>query len=310
MNKIYHYQEKNEIDLKALIRRLWNEKILILIFSVSCMSLFYLYTLTFTEEFKTDVIIQDPPYQVFEKYDKLFEKLERNHTKIIEDNKNERYAVSLFNHNFKLNLLSKNNLENFIQQSKETDDFKVFLKKSNISASQYFLGYRFGELKEKDKKNSNRYFLIFPKELEGPIFLNNYVEFTKNKTKVDFMNKIKMSLSILLTEYEENLVIAKQIGLENPFIKFNEIIINLPLNERSSYYFEGTKVLSQKIIFTKKLISELEANQFDYNPILDEALIISKVSHIYQPLYILGGLVFGFFSSLIIIFIRDIIKNK
>ena len=71
MNKSHHYQEKDEIDLSALIRRLWKEKILILIFSIACMLLFYLYTLTIDKEFKTEITIQDPAHEVLKKYDKF-----------------------------------------------------------------------------------------------------------------------------------------------------------------------------------------------------------------------------------------------
>ena len=306
MNKSHHYQEKDEIDLSALIRRLWKEKILILIFSIACMLLFYLYTLTFAKEFKTEITIQDPAYEVLKKYDKLISHKKNINTienDKIKIDKNEVNALSNFIDDFNLNLLSLDNLENFLQQSKGSDDFKVFLKKRNISAQKYFRGYRFGELKEKNKT-------IFPKELEGTIFLNNYEEFTKNKTKGEFINKIRIAIYLNLTEYEENLQIAKQLGIENPFMKFSESSANIFFLDNKSSYLEGTKVLTQKIIYIKQLLSDLERNPFDYNPILDKASVISKVAPFYQFLYILGGFVFGFFLSLIIIFFRDSIKNK
>ena len=221
MNKSYHYQEKNEIDLAVLIRKLWKERILILIFSISCMLLFYLYTLTFPEEFKTDVTIKDPSIQTFEKFDKfLIYKKNINLTEG-DDHKFLNNIVLDYVHNFNSNLLSGDNLENFLQQSKEFDDFKVFLNKRNISAKKYFLEYRFGEFKEKNKKILNRYFIIFPKELEGAAFLNNYVVFIKNKTKDEFINNLRISISNLLTEYEQNFQNAKINGFENPVIKLN-----------------------------------------------------------------------------------------
>jgi LPS O-antigen subunit length determinant protein (WzzB/FepE family) len=307
MNKSHHYLEKDEIDLSALIRRLWKEKVLILIFSIACMLLFYLYTLTLTKEFKTEIIIQDPAYEVLKKYDKFVSNKKNINTIEADKIKTEVNVVTKFIDDFKLNLLSLDNLENFVEQSKEFDDFKVFLKKRNISAQKYFRGYRFGELKEKNKTILNRYFIIFPKELAGTIFLNNYVEFTKNKTKGEFINKIRIGIYLQLTEFEENLKMAKQIGLEDPVMKSSHN--NFFVDVKSSY-LEGTKVLSQKIINTKQLLSDLERNQFDYNPILDKASVISEVAPFYQLLYILGGFVFGFFLSLIIIFFRDVIKNK
>jgi LPS O-antigen subunit length determinant protein (WzzB/FepE family) len=310
MNKSHHYQEKDEIDLSALIRRLWKEKILILIFSIACMLLFYLYTLTFDKEFKTEIVIQDPAYEVLKKYDKFVSNKKNINTIEADKIKTEVNVVTKFIDDFNLNLLSLDNLENFVEQSKELDDFKVFLKKRNISAKNYFRGYRFGELKEKNKTIYNRYFIIFPKELEGTIFLNNYLEFNKNKTKGEFINKLGIAIHLQLTEFEQNLQIAIQIGLEDPVMKFIESSPNNFFADVKSSYLEGTKVLSQKIIYTKELLLDLERNQFDYNPILDKASVISKVAPFYQLLYILGGFVFGFFLSLIIIFFRDVIKNK
>ncbi len=310
MNKSHHYQEKDEIDLSALIRRLWKEKILILIFSIVCMLLFYLYTLTFDKEFKTEITIKDPDYEVLKKYDKFISYKKNINTIESDKIKIEVNVATKFIDDFNLNLLSLDNLENFLQQSKGLDDFKVFLKKRNTSAQKYFGGYRFGELKEKNKTIYNRYFLIFPKELEGTIFLNNYVQFTKNKTKGEFINKIRIAIYVHLTEYEENFQIAKQIGIENPVMKFSESSANNFFLDTKSSYLEGTKVLSQKIIYIKQFLSDLERNQFDYDPILDKASVISKVAPFYQLLYILGGFVFGFFLSLIIIFFRDSIKNK
>jgi LPS O-antigen subunit length determinant protein (WzzB/FepE family) len=310
MNKSHHYQEKDEIDLSSLIRRLWKEKFLILIFSIACMLLFYLYTLTLAKEFKTEITIQDPAYEVLKKYDKFISYKKNINTIEADKIKIEVNVVTKFIDDFNLNLLSLDNLENFVQQSKGLDDFKVFLKKRNISVQKYFDGYRFGELKEKNKTIFNRYFIIFPKELEGTIFLNNYVEFTKNKTKGEFINKIRIAIYLHLTEYEENLQIAKQIGIENPVIKLSESSANNIFLDTKSSYFEGTKVLSQKIIFIKQLLSDLERNQFDYNPILNKASVISKVKPFDQLLYILGGFVLGFFLSLIFIFFRDSIKNK
>jgi capsular polysaccharide biosynthesis protein len=93
-------------------------------------------------------------------------------------------------------------------------------------------------------------------------------------------------------------------------MKLSESSANNFFLDTKSSYLEGTKVLSQKIIYIKQSLSDLERNQFDYNPILDKASVISKVTPFYQLLYILGGFVFGFFLSLIIIFFRDSIKNK
>jgi hypothetical protein len=56
------------------------------------------------------------------------------------------------------------------------------------------------------------------------------------------------------------------------------------------------------------MLSNLENNKLNYNPILDKASVVSVVSK-FSFLYIVAGLIFGFFLSFVIIFFKGLNKN-
>ena len=170
MKKNNSYLADDEIDLGNIIKSLWREKILILSISIICGLTGYLYASFQPQEFKTEIRLKNPPIQIFEPYNLL---------NINNNNNAEQFILD-----FKSNLLSSDNLENFIEESREFDNFKGYLKSRNVSVKQYFIGNKFGEVKEKNIIISNEYFLNHSKELDGVIFLVKYVEFIKKKKQL------------------------------------------------------------------------------------------------------------------------------
>ena len=65
MKKNNLYITDDEIDLGDLIRTLWREKILILSISIICGLLGYLYSSFEPEEFKIEIKLKNPPFQLF-----------------------------------------------------------------------------------------------------------------------------------------------------------------------------------------------------------------------------------------------------
>ena len=161
MKKNNLYISDDEIDLGDLLRTLWREKILILSISIICGLLGYLYVSFKPEEFIIQIKIKNPPFHLFEPYTQVF-------TKNINSNLAQEFISD-----FKLNLLSLDNLEIFVEESQDLDIFKKYLKSRNVSVKQYFAN-KLGEAKEKNLIIPNKYFLLFTKELDGETFLNNY----------------------------------------------------------------------------------------------------------------------------------------
>jgi LPS O-antigen subunit length determinant protein (WzzB/FepE family) len=295
MKKNNPYIADDEIDLGDLIRTLWREKILILSISIICGLLGYLYALFQPEEFKTEIKIKNPSFQLFESY-----------SHILSNNTND-IIVEQFISDFKLNLLSLDNLEIFVEESRDLDIFKKYLKSRNISVKQYFTN-KFGQVKEKNINNENKFFLVFEKKiLVGHIFFNNYLDFIKKKNITELKKNLKLIIENRIAKTEDALEIAKLINLENPILKTPDSH-NQVVNEPEALFYKGTKVLAQSIIIDKKLLQKLENDQFNYNPIADKATE-PEITTMSSYFFLLKGLFFGIFLSCIITFFKSALKK-
>jgi hypothetical protein len=208
---------------------------------------------------------------------------------------------------FNLNFLSLDNVEIFVEESRSLDNFKRYLKLKNITAKEYF-GSKLGEAKEKNTIISNKYFLFFEEKLYGDIFLNDYAEFIKKKNIVEIKKNLKLTIENKIYSYEQALEIAKLLNIEIPILKSinNQILV---ASEPEALFYKGSKALSQDIINLKKLLQKLENDQFNYNLILDKAsspvLQTVSVSKIF-----VYALTLGFLLSLVIIFLKNTLKQK
>jgi hypothetical protein len=303
MKKNNSYLADDEIDLGDIIKSLWREKILILSISIICGLAFYLYVLFQPQQLKREIILKDPPPQLFESYNDVLDK-----------NNNKTNIVEQFTTDFKLNLLSSDNLQSYIEQSSEFDVFNRYLKSRNISVKKFFEN-KLSEVTEKNSIISNKYFLIFPKglksdtlkELDRDIFLGNYVKFVKKKTIVSLKKNLKLSIENRIVLYEASLQKAKIINLENPILRsINQA--TLIINEPNELFYKGSKILLQEIDSLKKLLIKLENDQFDFEIISDQPLNF-QVKLISDLEYFVIGIMLGLFLSFGIIFLKGTRSN-
>ena len=298
MKKNNPYITDDEIDLGDLLRTLWREKVLILSISIICGLLGYLYASFKPEEFTTEIKLNNPPPQLFGSYTHIFTKNNNNN--------NNNNIAEQFTSDFKLNLLSLDNLEIFVEESRDLDTFKKYLKSRNISTKQYFVN-KLGEKKEKNIIIPNIYFLVLDKKiLDGNIFINNYIEFIKKKTTIQLKKNLKLTIENRINNTQDALEIAKLINLENPILKSQGQ--NTVIYEPEASFYKGTKVLSQMIIIDKKLLQKLQNDQFNYELISNIGLPL-KINTINSYFSFLIGLFIGFFLSCIIIFFKSTLKN-
>ena len=293
MKKNNSYLADDEIYLADLIKSLWKEKILILSITIICGLLGYFYGLSKPQELRTEITLKNPPKQIFEPYN-LFNINDYDDNNIVQQ----------FVSDLKLNLLSLDNLQNFLEESTEFDNFKGYLKSRNISAKQYFSYLKLTEVNETKLVIPNKYFLNHPKELDGAIFLNKYVEFIKKKTIVELKNNLKLTLLNTINNHQEALEIAKKIQLENPFIK--NTTQQQVITEPEALFYKGTIVISENLNYLNKQLIKLENYQFNYNIILQKALTLKNPINL--PLYFALGLILGSFLSLVIIYLKNILK--
>ena len=290
MKKNNLYITDDEISLADLIRIFWREKILILSISIICGLLGYLYASFKPVEFKIEIKLKNPPSQLFETYTNVIANTNTNNT------------AAQFISDLKSDFLSLDNLEIFVEESRDLDVFKEYLKARNISTKQYFAS-KLGEAKEK-----NTFFLVFEKKiLDGNIFFNNYLEFIKKKNIIELKKNLKLLIENKINYTQDALESAKLINLENPILKSgmpNPVVI-VP----EDLFYKGTKVLSQNIIIYQKLLQKLENDQFNYNFIYDKGIAL-KIKSTFSYVFFAIGLFIGFFLSCIIIFFKSALKNK
>ena len=304
MKKNNSYIADNEIDLSGLIKLLWREKILILSITIICGLAGYLYTPQY-QNYKTEIKFKDPSFSLFEPYNynnSINNSINNNNN----NNNNNKTIYEEFISDFKSNFLYLNNLQSFIEESREFDNFKEYLKSRNISTSKYFAN-KIVEAKEKNLIISNKYSFFFTKELDGDIFINNYAEFIKKKTVFETKKKIKTLLENRIAILENDLEKSKLVNFEYPILK--SMSQNQVLNEPLDLFYKGTKILAQEIYYLKKLLIKLENEQFDYEFISGKplnSLINARTGYLNFQL----GLMLGLFLSLGIIFFKNILRNN
>jgi hypothetical protein len=174
--------EKN-IDFIDLVILLWKDRAIF--FAITLLTTFsiLLFVLINLNKYETQVRLNDPPNKLFSKYD-LFSFSTNSittqdnfsfSTNSITTQDNEEIQYSLIN-DYIIELRKKiASIDNLFDYKKK------FNIKKNLRVQQLFV----------NKKLSNNFVLVFPKEINGPDILNDYIEFTKYKVLDETKNKIK-----------------------------------------------------------------------------------------------------------------------
>ena len=283
----------DDIDLREIILTLWKEKYLILIITLVFTAAGYIYGTLQPKVYQTTITLRNAPVLMFKKYESFLSAFSSQQQQIT--------VSSSYNQNLKLNLISLDNLVNFVEQNKKIDEFKSYLKTNNIKTSAYFRG-KFQQVADK-KKLTDQYTLNFSIQLPGTEFLNDYIIFTKQVSVDEFKKQLKKIILNEIEIYDQNLKIAKKINLENPILKsFAEG--NSVVNEPQALFYKGSKVLSQQKFYLEKKLKEIDNYTFNYNPILEQAsnptLATKSPSN-----FMVTAFALGLFFSFIVIFIRS-----
>ena len=285
------------IRLSDVLSLMWIDKILFLSVSIFFMFLGYIQGLTLNKniEFTSSVHINEPSIEFFSNYKPFFDD---SWPKFDE----KKYFTILTG-----KILSSNNLEKFVEQNKEIDEFKAYLQENGITSKKYFQGKLVRQVKKIDKitKDLKKYSLTYPEILDGDKFFNEYIIYTNNNTLKEFNEQNQFLLENIITLYEQNLEIANAIGLDNPLIQnFEGFIQSNILTEPNDLYYQGTKVLEHRITNLKYLLKKFEnLNDREFNPIVDDSFITGSnfVKVTWFPFY---GLIIGIFLSFMITIFR------
>jgi len=268
----------NKIHFKQIIYKIWKEKLLIFLISIAFSLLAYFLSLSLTRKYSTEIVLNNPPVYLFDDY-------ANNLTKTNNDYFNQLLSIEI-----NKNLLDTINLEKFINQSAEFDSFKLFLKLRNISVKEYFKKYKI-----QIKKDFNNNFIIFinhTSDLDGKLFLESYIKYSKDISVVQFKKTLKILISNRIN-VANNFLIFLEDGENTEFI--NSI-------SKKNNEFNVSYVHSQLTRLNKKI----DDDSFDYKMLFsinsNQGIIDKDKGSI---AYSLMGLIFGLFLSLAFIFLRN-----
>jgi LPS O-antigen subunit length determinant protein (WzzB/FepE family) len=281
----------DEIDLLILLKLLWKKKSFILCFSLISFALGFFYFLGSTKFFKeskveSTIFLREVPPYLFDKY-KEFSK---------------RNLASSFNNEFIINFEDPSNLSEFYSQ----------FKKNNFSEKEDKVFYI--KKKKVNEKNgvfiNSEYNLIHKANYDPSKFINDYMFFIKNITEQHFKKSLKIEIENQISVLTNNLQIAEKIFLKNPISKEPGFIIYTQQNE---IFYKGSEILSLEIQYYKNSFKEIDQLKLDYKnfsiaPKLNPSnQNISTNTAVYYGFF---GMVLGLFLSILIIYLKIIIRNN
>ena len=289
----------DEVDLKIIFLNLWKEKYLFLSLTLIFVFFSYLYSLTLNKnvEFTSRIQVKDPPLEFFSNYEAFFIE-----TRI--PFKKESFTKTIVS-----NLLSLDNIENFVNQNNDLNDFKNHLKESDQTIRLFFEP-RFQQSKiMRDSEiilEKGKFLLTTPSLFDANKFLDNYIIYVKDLTLSQFRNQKIIQVHNILKIYEQNLEISNAISLDNPIIQnYEGVTQSNILTEPGDSFYQGSIILSKRIEHLNEML-EILKKKTDYNPIAERAIVIDSNSK-NTTFPIIFGLIIGMLFSFIVILFKSIL---
>ena len=289
----------DEINLKEIILTVWSEKLLIISFCLIFLIIGYIYGDKRNKIYQTQILIRDIPTQtIFGNYlSQITNKIEAD---LIDYNKL-----------LDLNIISSTNMIKFLNKNNEFGEFKSFLKKKNVNLNRYFFNKIKREKNEENIKDYTKYTLKFSKPFPAQKFLYDYIVYANKITELEIKEKLKDLLETELEVYKKSFSVAKLLNYEHApqeYYEMSEIPSN---NQYIQFYYLyplGTKVLSFNIDYLEQKIDRIDNFKLDYKLVVDKASPPTLLTKTAKTIA-LFALLLGLFFSIIVIFIRSILKS-
>jgi hypothetical protein len=284
----------DEISILEILQNLWKDKVLIFIISLLFSSVFGLSKYYYNSNHEIDqsklvnikLILKSEPSIVNSHFKKSL---------LFYDN-----LINLTQ--FKFQLSSSPDILVFFQQNNDKFiDFKTYFEKSNISEKNYF--------SRNFKTKQHIYYFQYPEQLNGELFLKEYVIFLFKKSQIDLINDVKKEILFNILNYEKNIEILNKIN-------FKEIKDKTITQSDQNFIIQKNYNLPNRFSFNRDFINTqisilngllAHADIFDFEPIIE--LQSSKSMFESPKNFALIGLMFGFFLALIIVFFKNLIKK-
>ena len=272
-------------------------KVIFIFFSCLIISLLYAQFQSKKTQFvESKIVIRKPMITAFQSIDNFFiEKYFYNQDSLI--------VSDYFFNNLTINLSSKKLLTKFISKYEKL----IELKKNNKNFINYLKINKSNKLDLRGRiiRDPIEYSFIYTRseKFDGNKFLNDFTNFVYKKTLNVFINEVKDSINLEIVKYKEHLNYAIELNIEEP-----KNIFSSDKTFESKEFLLGYKFLLLKINNLKKKLNTLNHENIKYEPVYEEATIISNNEN-YFPRYVFIGLIVGFcISFLLILFVT--LKKK
>lgn len=284
---------EEQISIDEILIKFWKKKFYVMVICVLCLLLACLFSYFETKRFKTTIVLKEPPIFLFKKYNFLFNVNEFTKSSL----ENSLSLEKNFFFIFQRNILSSDNLMQFIKEHKDIYIFKETSRKNYFNEVDFEINKIFPDIKNNLVEN-NKFFFIYTDQINGPDILNHYVKFIYKKSINIFKTELKQGILSEISNYQSALLIAQNMNLEEPKIN----------SSSPQLFYLGSKILNQKIIYLKKALSDLENEDFNYDFIVDMSSK-GKILSVPTFTYAAAGLIIGLFLSIFIFLFKAILKN-
>ncbi len=223
-----------------------------------------------------------------------------------------KYYKKLVPKNFKKDIgkinfrVSDSKFANFFEQNKGNfSGFNDYFNKSNISSKDYFL--------KNYEKKGDLYYFKYPKQLQGELLMKEYMTSEMKRYMIDLKDNTKKKI-ITHKNFVEKI---KQI-YNRKDLEFANLIPADPLKFIQDWDIFSPKYahyenLNYTILFSEELIKNLDNNNLNYPFSVNIQTKVTTVKNHYSinsiKNFMVVGLIFGFFLSLIIVFFKNLIKK-
>jgi hypothetical protein len=282
----------DEISVLVILQNLWKDKLLLLITSLLFSCVFGLSTYYYKSYHeinkprlvKTELILKSDNEEIKSHFEKPF----------IFYNQ----VIDLTNFKFDLNS-SANVLYFFQQNNNKFRDFEVYLEQTNISAKDYF-SMNF-------KSTNGKYSLQYPEQLNGELFLKEYLIFLFKQLQLDFINNVKTKMLSDILNFENNIELLNKIDTNKNITRGDKNYIIQDHNHNFNKFSADRDIINLRISILKEFLVRVDTFVFDFEPIIE---LKSSKARIKSPKnFALIGLMFGFFLALIFVFFKNLIKK-
>ncbi len=215
----------------------------------------------------------------------------------------KNFEVDIGSINFRT---SVSKFANFFEQNKDKfRDFDDYFDKSNISANDYFL--------KNFEKIKNSYYFKFPNQLQGELLIKEYMTYEIKQYVKELKDNTKKKIMIHKNFVEKIIQIFNRKDLE-----FASLFPADPLKFIQDWDIFSPKYthyenLNYTILFSEELIKKLDNNNLNYPFSINIQTKVTTIKNHYSinsiKNFMVVGLIFGFFLSLIIVFFKNLIKK-